>query len=299
MSLRERMPFHFIKLRKFWYTLSVLIILPGVISLFLQGLNQGIDFTGGSLLDLKFNQPTTIEQVRGVMDEFGLEGATIQRSGETDFLVRTRELTGEENTSVVKELSDKLGGVTVQRSTIVGPIMGRELINKAFQALAVASVLIVIYVAWRFEFKQGVAAIIAVLHDALVVLGVFSIFRIEVDSAFVAAVLTIIGFSLMDTIVIFDRIRENNLNKKKGEALEDIINRSMWQTMARSINTVLAVCFVLVALLLLGGATMRSLVLALLIGVLSGAFSSIFVAGPLWYDFKRMETKPRPKTAKA
>ncbi|NLI13401.1 MAG: protein translocase subunit SecF [Peptococcaceae bacterium] len=293
------MPFHFIKLRKIWYTISVLIILPGIISLFLQGLNLGIDFSGGSLLDLKFNQPTSIEQVRSVLDEFGLEGSSIQRSNETDYLVRTRELTEDENTNVVKELSDKLGGVTVQRSERVGPVMGKELIYKAFQALAVASVLIVIYVAWRFELKQGLAAIIAMLHDALVVLGVFSIFQIEVGSDFVAAVLTIIGFSLMDTIVIFDRVRENSLNKKKGEALEDIINRSMWQTMTRSINTVLAVLFVLVALLLLGGTTMRSLVLALLIGTLSGAYSSICNASPLWFDFKRMETKGKPKTAKA
>ncbi|TEB09441.1 protein translocase subunit SecF [Pelotomaculum propionicicum] len=299
MSLRESMPFHFIKLRKIWYTISVLIILPGIISLFLQGLNLGIDFSGGSLLDLKFNQPTSIEQVRSVLDEFGLEGSSIQRSNETDYLVRTRELTEDENTNVVKELSDKLGGVTVQRSERVGPVMGKELIYKAFQALAVASVLIVIYVAWRFELKQGLAAIIAMLHDALVVLGVFSIFQIEVGSDFVAAVLTIIGFSLMDTIVIFDRVRENSLNKKKGEALEDIINRSMWQTMTRSINTVLAVLFVLVALLLLGGTTMRSLVLALLIGTLSGAYSSICNASPLWFDFKRMETKGKPKTAKA
>lgn len=299
MSLRERMPFHFIKLRKIWYTISVLIILPGIISLFLQGLNLGIDFSGGSLLDLKFNQPTTIEQVRSVLNEFGLEGSTIQRSNETDYLVRTRELTEDENAGVVKELSNKLGGVTVLRSERVGAIIGKELIYKAFQALAVASVLIVIYVAWRFEFKQGIAAIIAMLHDALVVLGVFSIFQIEVDSAFVAAVLTIIGFSLMDTIVIFDRVRENSFNKKKGEALEDIINRSMWQTMARSINTVLAVLFVLVALLLLGGTTMRSLVLALLVGVLSGAYSSICNASPLWFDLKRLETKGRPKTAKA
>lgn len=298
MRLRERMPFHFIKLRKIWYTISVLIILPGIVSLFLQGLNMGIDFSGGSLLDLRFNQPTTIEQVRGVLNEFGLEGATIQQSGENDYLIRTKELTEEENTCVVKELGDKLGGVTVQRSERVGPVIGKELIYKAFQALAVASVLIVIYVAWRFEFKQGIAAIIAVLHDVLVVLGVFSIFRIEVDSAFVAAVLTIIGYSIMDTIVIFDRIRENSFNKKKGEALEDIINKSLWQTMARSLNTVLAVLFVLVALLLLGGTTMRSLVLALLVGVLSGAYSSICNASPLWYDFKRMEGRTKPKAAR-
>lgn len=299
MGLRESMPFHFIKLRKIWYTISILIIIPGIISLFLQGLNLGIDFSGGSLLDLKFGNPVAIEQVRGVLDEFGLEGSSIQQSGENSFLIRTKELTEDENASVISEFNSKLGEVTVQRSERVGPVMGKELIYKAFQALAVASVLIVIYVAWRFEFKQGIAAIIAMLHDALVVVGVFSIFQIEVDSAFVAAILTIIGFSLMDTIVIFDRVRENNILKKKGEALEDIINRSMWQTMTRSINTVLAVLFVLVALLLLGGLTMRSLVLALLIGTISGAYSSICNATPLWYDFKRLEKRNRPKPAKA
>lgn len=297
MSLRESMPFHFIKLRKIWYTFSILIIIPCIISLSLQGLNLGIDFSGGSLLDLKFSETTTIEQVRGVLNEFGLEGSTIQQSGADNFLIRTKELTEDENADVISELNSKLGAVTVQRSESVGPVMGKELIIKAFQALAMASVLIVIYVAWRFEFKQGIAAILAMLHDALVVVGIFSIFQIEVDSAFVAAILTIIGFSLMDTIVIFDRVRENNILKKKGEALEDIINKSMWQTIARSINTVLAVLFVLVALLLFGGMTMRTLVLALLIGTISGAYSSICNATPLWFDFKRLEKRNRQTRA--
>lgn len=299
MSLRESMPFHFIKLRKLWYTISVLIIIPGIISLSLQGLNPGIDFTGGSLLDLKFGKQTTIEQVRGVLNEFGLEGATIQQSDEDTFLIRTRELTEEESAGVISELNNKLGEVTVQRDERVGPVMGRELIMKAFQALVLASVLIVIYVAWRFEYKQGIAAIIAVLHDVLVVLGLFSIFQFEVDSSFVAALLTIIGFSLMDTIIIFDRVRENSLLKKKGEVLEDIINRSLWQTMARSINTTLMILVVLVALLLFGGATMRNMILALLFGITSGAYSSICNAAPLWYEFKMLERKNRPRAAKA
>ncbi|MCL6560236.1 MAG: protein translocase subunit SecF [Firmicutes bacterium] len=293
------MPFHFIKLRKIWYTISILIILPGIISLFTQGLNLGIDFTGGSLLDLKFKQPTAVEQVRGVLGEFGLEGSSIQRSGETDFIIRTRELTEDENTKVIGALDQKLGGVTVQRSERVGPVIGKELITKALMALAVASVLMVIYITWRFEFKQGIAAVIALLHDTLVVLGVFSVFRLEVDSAFVAAVLTIIGYSINDTIVIFDRIRENMLNRKKGDALEDVINASLWQTMARSINTVLTVVFVLVALLVLGGTTIQNLVLALLVGVVSGAFSSVCNASPLWYDFKMMEKKAKPRAARA
>lgn len=298
MNFRESMPFHFIKLRKIWYTISILIIIPGIISLFSQGLNLGIDFTGGSLLDLKFSSPATTEQVRGVLNEFGLEGATIQQSAEDSFLIRTRELTEEESAGVLSEFNSKLSEVTVQRDERVGPVMGKELIFKAFQALALASVLIVIYVAYRFEFKQGIAAILAVLHDVFLVVGVFSVFQLEVDSSFVAAVLTIIGFSLMDTIIIFDRIRENSILKKKGELLEDIINRSLWQTMSRSINTTMMVLVVLIALLLFGGATMRNMVLALLIGITTGAYSSICVATPLWFDIKRLDGKSGTKSAK-
>ncbi|OPX85666.1 MAG: preprotein translocase subunit SecF [Pelotomaculum sp. PtaB.Bin013] len=250
-------------------------------------------------MDLRFNQPTEVEQVRGVLADFGLEGASIQRSGETDFLIRTRELTEDENLTIVQNLDQKLGGVTVQRNERVGPVIGQELLRKALLALGVASILMVVYIAWRFEFKQGIAAIIALLHDTLVILGIFSIFQIEVDSTFVAAVLTIIGYSINDTIVIFDRIRENMHNRKKGEVLEDIINNSLWQTLARSINTVLTVILVLVALFLLGGATIHNMVLALLIGVSSGAYSSIFNASPLWYDFKKVEERSKPRGARA
>lgn len=297
--LREKMPFHFIKLRKIWYIISILIIIPGIISLFSQGLNLGIDFSGGSLLDLKFKQPTTIEQVRQVLGEYGLEGATIQQSGETDFIIRTRELAEDDSAKLVQSLDSKLGGVIVERSERVGPVIGKELVRNALLALAAASVLMVIYITWRFEFKQGLAAVIALLHDSLLVVGVFSIFQLEVDSAFVAAILTIIGYSINDTIIIFDRIRENLLNKKKGEILEDVINRSLWQTMARSINTVLTVVFVLVALFLLGGTTIQNMVLALLIGVISGAYSSVCNASPIWFDLKKMERRGRPKAARA
>lgn len=297
MNFRESMPFHFIKLRKIWYTLSVVILIPCIISLFMQSLNQGIDFTGGTLLDLKFSNPATIEQVRGVLNDFELEGASIQQSADDSFLIRTRELTEEESQGVISKLNGELSEVTVLRDERVGPVMGRELIMKAFQALALATVLILIYVAWRFEFKQGVAAIIAVLHDVVIVVGVFSILQFEVDSSFVAAVLTIVGFSLMDTIIIFDRTRENIHLKKKGEALGDIVNRSLWQTMSRSINTTLAIVILLLALLVFGGVTVRHMVLALMIGIISGAYSSIFIAAPLWYDFKSLESKPRAARA--
>lgn len=299
LSLRERMPFHFIKLRKFWYLMSLLLIIPGLIFLFSQGLHLGIDFTGGSLLDLRFNQANSVEQVREVLRDFDLEGASIQQSGETDFLIRTRELNEDENSRIVLALEDKYGEVTVLRTQLVGPVMGRELIAKALGALAAASVLMIIYITWRFEFKQGLAAVIGLLHNVFIVLGAFSIFQLEVDSAFVAAILTIIGYSINDTIVIFDRIRENMLYKKKGEALEDTINTSLWQTLARSINTVLTVVMVLVALLLLGGATIQNMVLALLIGIVSGAYSSICIASPLWFEMKRLEKRPKARAARA
>lgn len=297
--LRDKKPFHIIKMRKIWYAISILIIIPGIISLFSQGLNLGIDFKGGSLLDVRLNQPASIEQVREVLQGHGLEGAAVQRTEETDFIIRTRELSEDESAGLIKALDSKFGGLTLQRSERVGPVIGKELVTKALGALAVASVLMVIYISWRFEFKQGLAAIVALLHDSLLVVGVFSIFQWEVDGAFVAAILTIIGYSINDTIVIFDRIRENLLNKKKGETLEDIVNASLWQTMARSINTVLTVVFVLVALLLLGGATIHNLVLALLIGVASGAYSSIFNASPVWFDLKRMERRGKPRAARA
>jgi preprotein translocase subunit SecF len=299
MMLRDRKPFHFIKLRKIWYSISIVILLAGMISLFTKGLNLGIDFTGGSLLDVRFSQSTSVEQVRDVLHSFELADATIQRSGETDFIIKTKELTEEENAAVVAALDSQLGGLTVLRTERVGPVIGKELIANAIYALLIASVLMIIYISWRFEFKQGIAAVLGLLHNVFVVLGVFSLLQVEIDSAFVAAILTVIGYSINDTIVIFDRIRENLLNKKKGEVLEDVINSSLWQTMARSINILITIEMVLVALLLLGGSTLYAMVLALLIGITCGVYSSICVASPLWYDLKKTELHGKQKPARA
>lgn len=290
---------HFIKLRKIWYVISILVILPGLISLMLQGLNLGIDFTGGNILEIRFDQPVPVEKVRETVAARGLEVSRgIQKSGASDYIIRTKHLTQDEFDKLISVLNG-LGKNTVLRNESVGPTIGRELTSKAILALLVASVLMVIYISVRFEFKQGIATIIALLHDSLVVTGIFSLFRIEVDSAFVAALLTIIGYSINDTIVIFDRIRENLRARKKGESLEDVVNASLWQTLTRSINTVLTVVFVLVALYFLGGSTIRNFVLALLIGVVSGAYSSICNASPLWVDFKLLEKRGKVKEVRA
>lgn len=286
--------FNFIKHRKIWYIISILVILPGLISLALQGLNLGIDFTGGNLVEIRAEQGTDIQDVRGVIEGLGFGASrNVQKSGDRDYLIRTRELSEEESATLVSTLDEKLGGITLLRNERVGPVIGRELTINALLALVVASILMLIYITYRFELRQGIAAIIALLHDTLVVLGIFSIFQLEVDSAFVAAILTIIGYSINDTIIIFDRIRENLKTRKKGETLEELVNTSLWQTLARSINTVLTVMFVLLALYFIGGTTVKYFVLAMLIGVASGAYSSIFNASPVWVDLKLREKKNR------
>ncbi|HAU32082.1 MAG: Protein-export membrane protein SecF [Desulfotomaculum sp. 46_296] len=285
------MSLHFIKLRKYWYIISLVIILPGLISLAFQGLNKGIDFTGGNIIEISYTKPVAVEKIRNTISSQKLEGSlAVQKIGETGYLIRTPHLTQDQNDKLLEAL-DKLGKSTILRNESVGAIIGRELTQKAFIALIIASVLMIIYITVRFEFKQGLAAIIALLHDVLVVTGIFSLFRIEIDSAFVAAILTIIGYSINDTIIIFDRIRENMLRRQKGEIIEDVVNKSIWQTLTRSINTVLTVIFILVAMYFLGGSTIKTFILAMLIGVVSGAYSSICNASPLWVDLKRLEKK--------
>lgn len=285
--------FHFVKHRKIWYVISLLVILPGLFSLITRGLNLGIDFTGGNMIELKMSPSVTTEQVREAVDQLGYGSSRIQQSGNDTYLIRTKELQEEESAKFISNLQAKLQDVQLLRNERVGPVIGRELTMNAILALLIASVLMLIYITFRFEFRQGAAAILALLHDVLVVIGVFSLFQIEVDSTFVAAILTIIGYSINDTIVIFDRIRENMKARKKGESLEDLVNISLWQTLARSINTVLTVVFVLLALYFLGGTTVKTFILAMLIGVSSGAYSSIFNASPIWVDLKLMEKAKR------
>ncbi|GAW92702.1 protein translocase subunit SecF [Calderihabitans maritimus] len=276
---------NFVGRRKLWYLLSLAVIIPGLISLFVQSLNFGIDFTGGNLLHIRFEKDVKISEVREVFAKFGLEDSSIQAAEGNQFIVRTVELTEEKNDKILKALEERFGSIEVLRNEKVGAVIGRELTTNAIYALVIASLLIVIYISFRFEFLFGIAAIVALLHDVFVTLGIFSLFQIQVDGAFVAAILTIIGYSINDTIVIFDRIREN-LKMKRKESLEELVNRSIAQNLTRSINTSLTVIFALLALLFLGGETTKVFALALLIGTIAGTYSSIFTASPLWIDLR-------------
>jgi preprotein translocase subunit SecF len=285
--------------RKIWYTISLITIVLGIISMVYRTatvgtpLNLGIDFTGGNIFGIEFKKPVTVEEVRGVLQGLDLGNSVIQKTGTNEVLIRTRVLDKEGQDKVLSEFEKKIGTYNKDKLRLdkVGPTMGRELTRNALLALGIASVLMVIYITFRFEVFFGITAIIALMHDVFVTVGIFSIFWWEIDSSFVAAMLTIIGYSINDTIVIFDRIRENLHQRKKGEDVVGLVNDSIMQTMTRSINTVLAITIVLMALLIFGGGTIRNFTLAMLIGVITGAYSSVFNASPLWVDLRNFARK--------
>ncbi len=274
-----------IQKRKIFYLISLLIIIPGLVSLAFQGLNQGIDFKGGSILHVKIDSAVTAAEIRTVLTEFELDRSEVQKSG-SEFYIRTEVLSQDKTNEIMEALGSQFGEVTFLSSDTVGATIGKELTRNAFLALAIATVLMLLYITLRFEWTFGVAAVLAIIHNVLVVLGVFSIMQWEINSAFIAAILTVIGYSINDTIVIFDRVREN-LKRDRRQDYTVLMNTSIMQTMNRSVNTVLTSALTLLALLVLGGATIKLFVAGMLIGFVVGAYSSIFIASPLWYELKK------------
>lgn len=267
--------------RKLWFLLAALFILPGLISLMVQGLNLGIDFKGGLLLQLQFEETVEVENVRNVLAQFDLEQSAIQSSESSNIIIRTQNLEDDQRQEVLAALEEKLGNYEIMRMQRVGAVISSELRNAAFLALFIAGLLMIAYITVRFEFKFAVAAVLALLYDVLVVIGVFSIFQIEVDSTFIAAILTIVGYSVNDTIVFFDRIRENLKGYRKG-LVAPIVDESVNQVLLRAINTSVTTLFGIVALLFFGGETTKIFALALFLGVLFGTYSSIFIATNIW-----------------
>ena len=297
MKVQQNLPkirFDILKRSKLWFAISLLIIIPGIFCMFTKGFNFGIDFTGGTIIEMEFQQEVTLPQVRDVLRGYNLDNATIQLSGDAsnveaskDVMIRTMDLEENERKAVMGSLKDEIGDYTVLREEKVGATIGGELITDALMATVISWILIILYVSYRFEWRFGVAAILTLIHDVLIVLSVFSFLQKQVDSSFVAAILTIIGYSINDTIVIFDRIRENQrLHFKRGGDLNELANRSIYQTLTRSLYTVFTVLFTTFALYFFGGDTTKDFSFALLIGFFSGSYSSIFVASPLWVVLK-------------
>lgn len=290
--------------RKIWYAISSVVIILSLFFMFTRGFNMGIDFTGGTIMDLKFNQAVNINDVRAVLNDYNLSNSTIQLSGESssateaqNVMIRTIDLEEEQRKEVMAGLTDKLGEYQVLREEKVGATMGTELIMNAVYATIISWLLIIAYVSYRFEFKFGIAAVLGLVHNVIIVLGAFALTQRQIDSSFVAALLTIIGYSINDTIVIFDRIRENlKLHFRKGGDIVQLVNTSIYQTMTRSIYTVSTVLFTTFALYFFGGDTTKDFAFALLIGFFCGAYTSIFIASPLWITFRNFSD--RRKAAK-
>lgn len=281
--------------KKYWYFLiSLIVIIPGLFSLALFGLNLSVEFTGGSNITFLFPKDVSMSQVKTVNDIFTknkIKVISIDKSTNQVF-IKSQPVDQQQDITITNQVKSGLGNFTQAQYETIGPTIGSETTVNAIKALIIASILIVLYITWSFRkvpkptssLRFGICAIIALVHDVLVLLGIFSLLGhflgVEIDSLFLTAVLTVIGFSVHDTIVVFDRIREN-LRRVGGENFAQVVNDSILQTLDRSLNTSLTVVLVLIALLLFGGDSIRWFVVALLVGIVSGTYSSIFNASPL------------------
>lgn len=274
--------FDFLSKRKIWYAISALVIVPGLIMLAVAGMNQGIDFSGGSIIEVKYDDAVALEDVRELVTEAVDSTPAITTGEDNSFIIKTETLEESGTQTLVEELQS-LGSMTVMRNDFIGPTVGKELLSSARWAVLIAGILMLAYITIRFRFNYAVTSIIGLLHDILVIISVFTIFRVEINSYFIAALLTIVGYSINNTIVIFDRIRENSGLHGKMDP-KDLINASINETLGRTINTVIAVLILLFSLLLFGGATTKNFILALTVGMFAGFFSSVFIVGSALYD---------------
>ena len=305
--------FNIVEKRHWYFLLSAVIIIPGLVAMiysiimFGSPIKLSIDFTGGTLLELRFEETVQPEQVRQALAENDFPGSTVTTTADDTILVRTKEMDPATKAGIMDALEQQFGAVEELRFESVGPAVGAEVTRTAGIAVAVAALFILAFIIFAFRkvpnaFRYGVCAIAAMVHDILVTVGLFSlaglILNWEADALFLTALLTVIGFSVQDTIVVFDRIREN-IPKRRGESFETIVNRSLLETIHRSLATQLNAIFVLVALLLFGGATMKQFVAVLLVGLLSGTYSSIFNAVPLLVVWETGKVKGSPQKAKA
>lgn len=304
--------FEFTRYRTFFYVFSAMLLLPGMISLLLPGgLKPGIDFTSGTLMTLRFEEPVEQSRLRESFHALRHPEAIVQRSGDNHFVVRTAPLlqpqaaaSGEVETvsgraQLARDLTERHGPFEILHLDQVSPVIAAEIVQYSVLGTAAASGCILLYLWWAFRgvshpWRFGVTAVVALLHDALVVVGIFSLlgrsFPIEIEATFIVAVLTVIGFSVHDTIVTFDRVREN-ATRHANASFDDVVNHSIAQTLVRSLITSLTVMLTLVVLLLFGGATIQTFVLALLIGMAVGTYSSIFVASMLLVSWHRGELR--------
>jgi len=286
--------FDFVGKMKIALACSLAVIIIGMASIVWHGgLNYGIDFAGGTLVQIKFQKEPSADAIRSAFTSIGLENSIIQSFGENEVVIRTAELSSDQR-GLSGKIEDALTAVygkdsfEIRRVEVVGPKVGSDLTRKAILALVFSWIGMLIYIAWRFEFRYAVGGILALIHDVIITVGVFSLLNKEFDLNIVAALLTIIGYSINDTIVIYDRIREN-VRKNVKQSLRDIINLSVNQTLSRTILTSFTVFLVVAILFFFGGAVIHDFAFALLIGVVVGAYSTVFIASPIVLAFEKIK----------
>lgn len=302
-----------IKYKKIFFSITILLTILSVLSFFVFGLNFGIDFAGGSVLEVSYknigevdNVRPAQESVKASLDELGLGEYSVRPSGDEKFIIQTKSIGPEEKNKIIKALSINSSVPQEERFNSIGPVVGQELRNKSYVAISVAILAIVLFVTFAFRkvskpvasWKYGLATIIALVHDVLIPAGVFVVFSHwyggDIDLLFVTALLAILGYSVHDTIVVFDRVRENLREAHENRSKEDFettVGQSITQTMGRSINTSLTIFLVLVALYYLGGEATRNFTFVLMVGIIAGTYSSIFLASPLLVLFEKIQKK--------
>ncbi|WP_276789378.1 protein translocase subunit SecF [Veillonella magna] len=291
------MRFDVIKHHRWWFSISSLLVVISIVSMFMNGFNLGIDFTGGTIVEVQFDRNVQVSQVRDDLKQFGLENAVIQLSGEAsategnDIIIRTRNLDANESKAIVDSLNTNVAPNEVKRVESVGAVIGSEVTEHALINLAVAFLALAAYISYRFEYKVALSSLAAIFHDLIMVLGVFSFFHLEIDSSFLAAILTVIGYSMNESVVIFDRIRENTHTHKRTDTFADLANASIAQSIHRSCYTLTTVLFACCSLYFFGGDTTKNFALCMIVGFVSGAYSSICVATSLWSIWKSRNRK--------
>ncbi len=286
MELVKKTNINFMGHRKVAYTLSFLLVVIALVSMFSVGLNYGVDFAGGLLLQYSFQQPVTVDEIRATLTEIGLGESIIQSFAEDEVVVRTSLLPEEERAAMRTALEESFGPVNVVRIEEVGPAIGADLRRMGVFALLLAIGGILVYVSLRFEFRPAVTSIIALAHDGFVVLGILTLLQREFSIPVLAAVLTILGYSINDSIVIMDRVREN-FSLHRRTSITDLLNKSLNETFSRTVNTTLTTLLPVLALLFFGGRMLQDFSLTMFIGLLVGTYSTIFITGAILVDWEK------------
>lgn len=303
--MEKNYKFHIVKNRKIFFSISLVVILAGIISFIVQGFNLDIDFVGGTSMQVEIGVDANraqCDKISGIVKKVaGFEASSVQKIGDDGktVLIKTKAIDSSVSNQIFEAIKSEYN-LTAKAPVSVDNVsasVGSELTRQAIWAVSIAIVLMLVYIAFRFEVRVSIAAVVALVHDVMIMLTFYSIFRIPVNMTFVAALLTILGYSINATIIIFDRIRENSKYKSK-ENLEDKINRSVWQTMGRSVNTTITTLCTIGTLAIIGVASIKIFALPIIVGLIAGLYSSVFLSGSIYYLFKR-EKQTEKKSKKA